>query len=215
MTLTPLATGAAFVVVAYLIYKFCIVPQDTFDLLKWVAGLHLFLVYGVVGIACGLVFGATSTVLKKIDDLEKGVHLIVDSVVGSVTAKLSGKPGSVAPDEFNAVLDGEIREFSKASRSQFRILSLRRFFSNFFVRNTLRIIKAAFRRDFLGSRGAKKSEISVPSIQSFARDKLLGIVGLKFKFRFELLHYIVLAVIAIFLLILPALMFLVQQAGSW
>ena len=81
------------------------------------------------------------------------------------------------------------------------------------MRNILRIIKVAFRRDFLGTREAKKSEISVPSVQSFARDKLLGIVGLKFKLRFELLQYIVFAVIAIFLLILPALMFLVQQAG--
>jgi hypothetical protein len=75
-------------------------------------------------------------------------------------------------------------------------------------------MRAAFQRDFLGTRSAKRSEISVPSIQSFAKDKLLGIVGLKFKFRFELSQYIVIAIIVVFLLILPGLMFLVQQASS-
>ncbi|GEM_PF-1898542 len=215
MLVTPLVTGAAFVVVAYLIFKFSIMPQETFAPLKWMAAVHVFLVYGVVGIACGLVFGATSTVLRKIEELEKGVHLIVDSVVGAVSAKLSGASRGVSVDEFNSVLDGQIREFSKASRSQFRIFSLSRFFSNLFVRNTLRIIRAAFRRDFLDSSKARKPDISAPSVQSFTRNKLLGIVALRSKVRFELLQYAVYVVIAIFLLVLPVLMFLFQHTGSW
>ena len=141
MIVSPLVFGMAFLAIFYLIYRLSIKPQELFILLKILEVSILFMLYLLVGILSGLVHGANSTLLKKVEDLEQGVHLIVNPLMAAVIEKMPGGQKSISIDEFNTLLDDQIKRFKRTSRMQFRFFSLIGAFSRFFLRITLRIFR--------------------------------------------------------------------------
>jgi len=101
MVVSPFVFGITFLVVAYLIYKFSIKTQDVFALLKILEALLIFILYLLVGILSGLLHGANTTLLKKVEDLEQGVHLIVDPLMTMVIEKMPGGQKGISIEEFN------------------------------------------------------------------------------------------------------------------
>lgn len=206
MVVSPLAFGGAFLVVAFLINRVGIAEQGTYTIVKYVEGFFVFLLYGIAGILCGIAYGAVSTVHRKVDELERGVHLIVEPITAAIISRMPGNEKGIGLTEFTDLLDGQVAEFSKASRSQFRILSIARTASNFFVRNTLRIMRYTFLNDFVDSLKEKgEIRISAKSVESFARETLLSKVVNRFTGRLDVVEYALYGVTGV-LLIVPFLM---------
>jgi hypothetical protein len=105
MVISPVVFGLAFGAIAYLIYRLNIKPQHLFFLLKFLEALVLYLVYLVIGILSGLVHGANSTLLKKTEELEKGVHVIVNPLMAAIIGKMPGGQKSMTIEEFNTLKD--------------------------------------------------------------------------------------------------------------
>lgn len=206
MIAAPLVFSLAFVVVAYMIYTVSIKPQSMFVLLKIVEALLLYLLYLVIGFVAGVFYGANTTLLRKIDELERGVHLIVDALMTLILNALPGGDREIGVDEFNALLDTEIWRFKKASRRQFRWLSVVGAFSRFFVRLVLRILRRIFLHEFLEDLEEEgETQINAKTVEAFYRTKLVGDVVDVFTGRLVLIQHGIYGVLAVFLL-LPILL---------
>ena len=64
--------------------------------------------------------GANSTLLKKVEELERGVHLIVNPLMAAIIERMPGGQKGISIDEFNELLDDQIKRFKRTSRLQFR-----------------------------------------------------------------------------------------------
>ena len=118
----------------------------------------------------------------------------------SVIQKLPGGQRGVSISEFNAILDDQILKFSKASRSRSRLLSMGGFFTRFLLKNIVRVLRATLVSDFLGSLKEKgETQITVATLENFARGKIVGIVVDSLRARFEVIRYAVCGWLALFL----------------
>jgi hypothetical protein len=142
------------------------------------------------------------TLSKKIDELETGVNNIVTPLVGGIVAGIPKGKSSISIDRFKTLLDEKIKDFSKESKSQFGLLSFARPISNFFVRNTLRIMRFAFIGDFLDTLEEKGiHEVSAQSVEGYAREKLVRTVVDTLKDRLGMARITVYALLALFLVV--------------
>jgi len=200
ITISPVVFGAAFFAVAYFIHTFSIKQQDVWSIVKIMEAVMLFPSYIVMGVVCGLIFGVNSTLLKKIQEIEKGVHLIVDPLMANIIQKIPGGQKSISVSEFNSIMDSQIRRFSKASQSQSRLLSIGGFFTRFLMKNILRVFRGTLLSDFLGSLNERgETEITAGALENFAREKVVGIVIDNLRSRFEAIRYALYGWLAIFL----------------
>lgn len=207
IVISPIVFGLAFGAIAYLIYRLSIKPQHLFFLLKFLEVLILYLVYLVIGILSGLIHGANSTLSKKTEELEKGVHLIVNPLMAAIIGKMPGGQESMTIEEFNTLLDEQINRFKKKSPFRLRLLSLAGMFSRFFLRMTLRILRYMLLHDFLGELEEKgETQVSAKVVEVYYREKLVsGITGV-FTEKLELVQKGIYAVLVVFLAIPVALM---------
>ncbi len=209
MIISPLVFGMTFMAVAYFIYRLSIKPQDVFFLFKILEVLILFVLYLLASVFLGLLHGANTTLLKKVEELEKGVDLIVDPLMKMIIEKMPGGKKSIRIEEFNTLLDTQIKRFHKTSRSQFRLFSLFGLFSRFFLRNTLRILRYILLHDFLEELQEQgKSQISATIVEDFYREKLVAGVAEVYKAKLELIQYGVYGILVLFLAV-PVLLIVV------
>ena len=200
MTISPVVFGAAFFAVAYSINTLSIKQQEIFGVVKIMEALLLFPIYIFMGVACGLIYGANSTLLKKIEEMEKGVHLIVEPLMAAIIRKMPGGQRSIGVPELNSILDSQIRRFSKASGSQSRILSIGGFFTRFLMKNILRVFRATLLSDFLSDlKKDGKTEITAGALECFARGRIVGIVVDNLRSRFQAISYAIYGWLALFL----------------
>lgn len=200
MLFSPLVFGMAFWAIAYLIYKLSIKPQAVFILLKMLEVLILFLLYFLIGIFSGLLYGANATLLKKAEELENGIHLIINPLMAAIIKKMPGGQKSISINEFDTLLNDQIRRFKKTSRSQFRFLSLVGAFSRFFLRMTLRILRYILLHDFLDElREKEETQLNAKTVETYYREKLVANIVGRFTGNLELVQYAVYAVLVIFL----------------
>ena len=152
----------------------------------------LFSLYTVAGVVCGLLYGLTASVLRKLDELEKGIHLIVEPVMKATISKIPGGTQGVSVDTFNSILNNQIGEFQAASKSAFRWLSLGRLLSNFLVRNSLKALRFTAARGLVTWMEEKgETRITAAVLESYTRATLIGTVADTAKGRFRILQYAV------------------------
>lgn len=200
--ISPLVFGVAFLAIFYLIYRLSIKPQDLFILLKILEVLIVFVLYVLVGIVSGLVHGVNSTLLKKVEELERGIHLIVNPLMAAIIEKMPGGQKRISIDEFNELLDDQLKRFKRTSRLQFRFFSLVGTFSRFFLRMTLRILRYILLYDFLeGLRERGETQINAKIVETYHREKLVATVVDIFRGKLELIQYGVYGVLILFLVI--------------
>ena len=96
-----------------------------------------------------------------------------------VIEKMPGGKKTISIEEFNKILDEQIKGFRKTSRAQFRLFSLFGMFSRFFLRNTLRILRYVLLNDFLEKLQEKgETQLSAPVVEDFYREQLeIGIAN--------------------------------------
>ena len=202
MVVSPIVFGFTFLAIAYLIYRLSIKTQEVFIILKWIETMLLFLLYGIIGGFSGLLHGANSTLLKKAEELEQGVHLIVDPLMKTIITKIPGGQKGIEIDEFNTLLDTQISRYLSISRKQFRLLSLIGMFVRFFLRITLRILRYILLHDFLeGLREREETHITANAIEAFYREKLVSEVVGSVTGQLELVQHGIYGLLAFFLLI--------------
>ncbi len=214
ITLSPLLFGLAFVAVALTIYRLGIETQETYSIVKFVQAVLLFPIYTVAGVICGLLYGMTSSVFKKIDELETGIHLIIEPVMMATISKIPGGTRGVSLDTFNSILNNQIREFAGTSKSAFRWLSLGRILSNFLVRNSLKALRFTVARDFLSwMEEREETRITAGALERYSRETLVGTVADAAKGRFRILQYAVYA-LPIFFIAVPLIIWGLRAATS-
>ena len=192
IVLSPLLFGLAFVAVALMIYRLGIATQETYSVIKFIQAVLLFPTYTVAGVFCGLLYGLTSSVFKKIDEMEKGIHLIVEPVMMATISSIPGGTRGVSLDTFNSILNSRAVEFAGASKAVFRWLSLGRILSNFLVRNSLKALKFTMSRDFVSWMEDKgHARITASVLESYTRETLVGTVADAAKGRFRIVQYVV------------------------
>jgi len=202
MIVFPLVFGLAFLATFYLIYKLSIKPQELFILLKILEVLIVFVLYFLVGIVSGLVHGANSTLLKKVEGLERGVHLIVNPLMAAIIERMPGGQKSISIDEFNELLDDQLKRFKRTSRLQFRFFSLVGVFSRFFLRIILRILRYILLHDLLeGLREKGETQINAKAVETYHREKLIAVVVDILRGKLEFVQYGVYGVLILFLAI--------------
>jgi hypothetical protein len=164
-------------------------------------------VYLVIGILFGLVHGANSTLLKKTEELEKGVHLIVNPLMAAIIGKMPGGQKSMTIKEFNTLLDEQINRFKRKSPFRLRLLSLAGMFSRFFLRMTLRILRYMLLHDFLEKLEEKgEAQVSATVVEGYYREKLVADLTGIFTEKLELVQKGIYTVLGVFLAIPVALM---------
>jgi hypothetical protein len=189
---SPFLFGLAFIAVAFAIYRLGIKTQETYSFLMYFQAVLLFPIYIVAGVVCGLLYGLTSSVFKKIDELEQGIHLIVEPVMMATISKIPGGTRGVSLDTFNSIFNTQIGEFKAASKSAFRWLSVGRIVSNFLVRNSLKALRYAVAKDFVAWMEKKgETRITANALESYTREYLTGSVANAVRSRFRVLRYTV------------------------
>ncbi len=209
MIVSPVVFTFTFMAAVYVLYSFSIKPQETFFVLKVFEGLLVFLIYLIVGLVAGLLYGANTTLIKKIEELETGVDLIVDPLMKMVIERMPGGKKTISIEEFNTILDEQIKRFSKTSRAQFRLFSLFGMFSRFFLRNTLRILRYVLLNDFLeGLEEKGEPQLSAAVVEDYYREQLVSGVTEIYKTKLGVILYGIYGILVVFLVI-PVLMVVV------
>jgi hypothetical protein len=209
MTISPLVFGVAFTAIAYLLYRLSIKPQQMFFLVKWLETFLLFLIYVPIGIVTGLTYGANSTLMKKSEEVERGVHLIVTPVMAAIIKRLPGGQASISVQEFNDVLDEQIARFTQSGQLRWRFWSLLGLFSRFFVRMTLKILRYLLLHDFLEFlEDREKTDINAQTVELYQREKLIGsLVGILIG-KVEFVQKVIYGILIVFLAV-PVLLMLI------
>ncbi len=202
MLVSPVAFGLAFFAIAYLISRLSIRPQNVFGLLKFFEALILYILYLLIGIFSGLAYGVNSTLLKKTEELEKGIHLIINPLMAGIIEKMPGGQKTMSVEEFNQLLDEQIRRFKRKSPFRFRFLSLAGMFSLFFVRMTLRILRYILLHDFVANLEENgETQVSAKTVEAYYRDKVVSNIAGVFIGKLELVQKGVYGMLIIFLVI--------------
>jgi hypothetical protein len=209
MSISPLVFGVAFTAIAYLLYRLSIKPQHIFFLVKWLETFLLFLIYVLIGIVTGLTHGANSTLMKKSEEVERGVHLIVTPVMAAIIKRLPGGQASISVQEFNDVLDEQIAQFTRSGPLRWRFWSLMGLFSRFFVRMTLKILRYLLLHDFLEYlEDREKTDINAQTVELYQREKLIGsLVGILIG-KVEFVQKVIYGILIVFLAV-PVILILI------
>jgi hypothetical protein len=207
MTISPIVFGVTFTAIAYLLYRLSIKPQHIFFLVKWLETFLLFLIYVPIGIVTGLTYGANTTLMKKSEEVERGVHLIVTPVMAAIITRLPGGQASISVQEFTDVLDEQIARFTQGGQLRWRFWSLLGLFSRFFVRMTLKILRYLLLHDFLEFlEDREKTDINAQTVELYQREKLISsLVGIligKVEFVQKVIYGILIVFLAVPVLIM-------------
>jgi len=197
MALHAAVWAAAFLAAAAIVYRLGIDVETRHAALRLLGAVTIFPVYGLVGAACGLLFAITGALRRGLAEVESALHQLVGPLMAGVTAAMFQGRTSVSLDEFDAILDRQVRELAQGARSRLGRISP----GGLLFGRVLQVAKMVLRRR-LARRLAEAgtTRITPEVVERFASEKVVGMALAGSGSRIAVLRGLVYIVAAVFLL---------------